>query len=98
MQLPESFIENLNNRKAPVLHFQRATQGLFLFERRLFADFLNGFDRPIRPVCRATTTAHKTRKPAQAANFQPSVRVLCMEQDTGLEPAAYCLGSSRSTG
>ena len=51
-------------------------------------------------------TTHKTEisKPPfnKKATIKPSFltfyRGFFLEQDTGLEPAAYCLGSSRSTG
>ena len=37
-------------------------------------------------------------KKQAAEHSKNDVLPLILEQDTGLEPAAYCLGSSRSTG
>ena len=40
---------------------------------------------------------NRQQKSGRASEFQTLCRFI-LEQDTGLEPAAYCLGSSRSTG
>ena len=37
------------------------------------------------------------KKSGRVSEIQTFCRFI-LEQDTGLEPAAYCLGSSRSTG
>ncbi len=37
------------------------------------------------------------KKSGRVSKIQTFYRFI-LEQDTGLEPAAYCLGSSRSTG
>lgn len=40
---------------------------------------------------------YKNKKAVKRTNFERFTAYI-LEQDTGLEPAAYCLGSSRSTG
>ena len=40
---------------------------------------------------------NRQQKSGRASEIQTLCRFI-LEQDTGLEPAAYCLGSSRSTG
>ena len=44
-----------------------------------------------------TQEQHKT-SPRPYTKFVQDRGLVVLEQDTGLEPAAYCLGSSRSTG
>ena len=44
-----------------------------------------------------TQEQHKT-SPRPYMKFMQDRGLVVLEQDTGLEPAAYCLGSSRSTG
>ena len=44
-----------------------------------------------------TQEQHKT-SPRPSTKFMQDRGLVVLEQDTGLEPAAYCLGSSRSTG
>ena len=44
-----------------------------------------------------TQERHKT-SPRPYTKFMQDRGFVVLEQDTGLEPAAYCLGSSRSTG
>ena len=44
-----------------------------------------------------TQEQHKT-SPRPYTKFMQDRGLVVLEQDTGLEPAAYCLGSSRSTG
>ena len=88
MQLPESFIENLNNRKAPVLHFQRATQGLFLFECRLFADFSAGLLWVLGAFRRPFPAQTKQENPPESLDNPRNQTGFALVGAAGFEPTA----------